>query len=256
MATESYTDYGAIFVMIFWIFAGLLIIATIFLSVWQAKQGTTTSAIGTAGENHTPEASIESDGGKHLRQEQQQNTVILVEDNHSRRIIHLILPTLSALIALCFSFVPLASCKYIGIDSQDYSILSFGLWFAYGPVDSSGYKTCFSIVNNVKFDVDMAMTAARLFSVLSTTLGALAFLCLVYFLVNQHQRLRRGRMMPSAIALLFVLAVIFEVATLVVKRTHFCDEASCSLEVAAYAAITASIYWVVALGGIISFLLV
>jgi len=59
---------------------------------------------------------------------------------------------------------------------------------------------------------------------------------------------------PSTTALL--LAFVFQVATFVIKQTNVCLEAStCYMDTPSFACVSAAIYWFVAVGGALLYLL-
>jgi hypothetical protein len=243
-SSSSEIAWGTISFLILWCL-GLLLLGTVLALGWQNNKrlrATSTNASAAVQEEPDVEAS------KNNHQEQTDDFVV-ASSYHDRgpSRLSLAIPMFAAVTAFCVSILSHTSCEYLLLLEQDNAeLLSLGLWkVAYAYDDSraaglGGQDQCYSNFRSADFQVDTALTVARVAAVLASTIGGICMLVLLYYNIIASAKLGSlGRLAWPLLA-----AAFFQGLTLSIHASDQClASASCSLEYGALSAITSTFYW-------------
>lgn len=251
MTTETVSSSGVtpfLYFFIIWVVLLLLIVALIPLLVMRKRQTRQRSQLPTTEEN------AEDDNDNEIINENKR-----IESSSEFAILTIL--TTAAAMGLALSVFSILSCDFlelsepitldwIRIEDGDVIAVEFyalGLW-AVGLSSDPGFlsgggqqDTCFNISGFLTLGWQFKL--ARASAVLASLLGGLALPILLFGCVNTW-----GRSFLRLLSWPFFLATIFQLWTLMLLETEYCDSTvsegqNCIVSIGAISSITASLYW-------------
>lgn len=264
-SSSSGINWAMISVLILWAL-GLVLLGIVLARVRQEtrrRRDATSTNASTAAAMQEPDVEASNKiNDQHEQQQQQQQeqadaVAVLVSSSSatrsssSSRRSSLAIPLFSAVTAFCISIVPHTSCDYLELSEDDSNgdLLSLGLWnVAYvngkAPDLGGGEHECYSNFRTAEFQVDTALTVARVAAILASTIGGICMLVLLYSTIvssssgGSKQLGRRRFVWP------LLVAAFCQGLTLSIHASHQCqDSASCNVDTGAIMAITSTFYW-------------
>jgi hypothetical protein len=223
---------------------GLVLLGTVLALVWQDKKRlrANTNASGAAVVQEPAEDVEASSKNNH----DEQAAVLLVSLSPGSRL-SLAIAMFAAVTAFCVSIVPHTSCEYLELseNDRDGELISLGLWkvaYAYNRTneDFGGENKCYSNFRTTDFQVDTALTVARVAAILSSTIGGICMLVLLYSnLAYSSSKLLSLRRLAWPL----LVAAFFQGLTLSIHASDQCQAStSCNVDNGALAAITSTFY--------------
>jgi hypothetical protein len=219
-------NWATISFMFLWCL-GMVLLGAVLALAWQDKRRL------RAANASVQEQDIEASNKNNNEQEQADVS------SFSGSCLSLVIPMFAALTAFCSSIVPHLSCEYLGLSEEnDRELISLGLW----KVVYSGYGgegICLSNFRTTSFQVDAALTIARVAAILASTIGGICMLVLLYTVASSGKLDGQRRLVGP-----LLVATFFQGLTLSIHASDQCQAStSCYVDNGALSAMTSTFYW-------------
>jgi hypothetical protein len=231
--SNSYSEinWAAISVKFLWCL-GMVLLGAVLALAWQDKRRL------RAANASSQEQDIEASNMNNNEQEQADVS------SFTGACLYLAIPMFTALTAFYSSIVPHMSCEYLGLSEEDdHELISLGLWkvvYSYDNISGfSGEGICLSNFRTASFQVDAALTIARVAAILASTIGGICMLVLLNTVASSGKLDGQRRLVEP-----LLVATFFQGLTLSIHASDQCQAStSCYVDNGALSAMTSTFYW-------------